>query len=53
MAVTLTYSQCVGIETVSRTLGYSFSAITSRLYVHGAEEALKAAAITFSQLLSA
>lgn len=43
-AATLMYSQGVGIETISRALGHSNSAITSRLYVHSAEEPLRDAA---------
>lgn len=35
-AATLMYSQGVGIETISRALGHSTSAITSKLYVHTA-----------------
>jgi len=43
-AATLMYSQSIGIETISRALGHSSSAITSRLYVHSAEEPLREAA---------
>lgn len=43
-AATLMYSQGIGIETISRALGHSNSAITSRLYVHSAEEPLRNAA---------
>jgi integrase len=43
-AATLMYSQSIGIETISRALGHSSSAITSRLYVHSAEEPLRNAA---------
>ena len=50
-AATLMYSQGVGIETISRTLGHSSSAITSRLYVHTAEEPLKEAALRIQKLL--
>jgi integrase len=50
-AATLMYSQGIGIETISRALGHSSSAITSRLYVHSAEEPLKAAAQKMNQLL--
>ena len=35
-AATLMYSQGVGIEVISRALGHSSSAITSKLYVHSA-----------------
>jgi hypothetical protein len=38
------YSQGVGIETISRALGHSTSAITSKLYVHSAIEPQLAAA---------
>jgi len=51
-AATLMYSQGVGIETISRALGHSSSAITSRLYVHAAEEPLKEAALALSKLLN-
>lgn len=37
-AATLMYSQGVGIEVISRALGHSSSAITSKLYVHSAIE---------------
>jgi integrase len=47
-AATLMYSQGIGIETISRSLGHSSSAITSRLYVHSAEEPLRNA----SQLMN-
>ena len=50
-AATLMYSQGVGIETISRALGHSSSAITSRLYVHSAEEPLKEAAMSMQRLL--
>jgi len=43
-AATLMYASGVPIETISRALGHSTSAITSRLYVHNAEEPLKHAA---------
>ena len=49
-AATLMYSQSIGIETISRALGHSSSAITSRLYVHSAEEPLRNAAETLNQL---
>ena len=51
-AATLMYSQGVGIETISRTLGHSSSAITSRLYVHTAEEPLMDAALKIQKILS-
>lgn len=50
-AATLMYSQGVGIETISRALGHSSSAITSRLYVHSAEEPLRNAAKLMSKAL--
>ena len=50
-AATLMYSQGVGIETISRALGHSSSAITSRLYVHSSEAPLKAAAIVMNSLI--
>jgi len=50
-AATLMYSQGVGIETISRALGHSSSAVTSRLYVHSAEEPLKEAAVVMNRLL--
>ena len=51
-AATLMYSQGVGIETISRALGHSSSSITSRLYVHSAEEPLKEAATIMNRLLT-
>lgn len=50
-AATLMYSQSVGIETISRALGHSSSAITSRLYVHNAEQPLRSAAEAMNSLL--
>ena len=50
-AATLMYSQGIGIETISRALGHSSSAITSRLYVHSAEEPLRVAAEKLNRLL--
>ena len=50
-AATLMYSQGVGIETISRALGHSNSAITSRLYVHSAEEPLRQATGKLQKLL--
>jgi integrase len=50
-AATLMHSQGVGIETISRALGHSSSAITSRLYVHSAEEPLRRAAEVMNLLL--
>jgi integrase len=51
-AATLMYSQSIGIETISRALGHSSSAITSRLYVHSAEEPLRIAAEKLNALIS-
>ena len=51
-AATLMYSSGVGIETISRALGHSTSAITSRLYVHSAEEPLREAALLVQNILS-
>jgi integrase len=51
-AATLMYSQGIGIETISRSLGHSSSAITSRLYVHSAEEPLRNAAIALDSVLN-
>jgi integrase len=50
-AATLMYSQGIGIEVISRALGHSTSAITSRLYVHNSIEPQKAAAEVMNQLL--
>jgi integrase len=50
-AATLMYSQGVGIETISRALGHSTSAITSKLYVHNSVEPQKVAAEVMNQLL--
>jgi integrase len=50
-AATLMYSQGVGIETISRALGHSTSAITSKLYVHTSAEPQKAAAAVMNKLL--
>jgi len=50
-AATLMYSQSVGIETISRALGHSSSAITSRLYVHSVEEPLRKAASALNEIL--
>ncbi len=51
-AATLMYSQSVGIETISRALGHSSSAITSRLYVHSVEEPLRKAATALDGILN-
>lgn len=50
-AATLMYSQGIGIETISRALGHSSSAITSRLYVHSMEEPLRDAAKRMEKIL--
>jgi integrase len=50
-SATLMYSQGVGIETISRALGHSSSAITSRLYVHNAEKPLREAATKLNEIL--
>lgn len=50
-AATLMYSQGVGIETISRALGHSTSAITSKLYVHNSVEPQKVAAEAMNKLL--
>ena len=50
-AATLMYSSNIGIETISRALGHSSSAITSRLYVHSAEEPLRNAADVLGVIL--
>jgi integrase len=50
-AATLLYSQGVGIETISRALGHSTSAITSKLYVHNSVGPQKEAAKIMNQLL--
>jgi len=51
-AATLMYSQGVEIETISRALGHSSSAITSRLYVHASETPLRKAAEKMNAALS-
>jgi len=51
-AATLMYAHQVGIETISRALGHSSSAITSRLYVHSAEEPLRLAANSLQGVLT-
>lgn len=49
-AATLMYSQGVGIEVISRALGHSSSAITSKLYVHSSIEPLRAAAKLLNEI---
>lgn len=51
-AATLMYSQGVGIETISRALGHSTSAITSKLYVHNSVEPQKKAAEAMNRILT-
>lgn len=51
-AATLMYSQGIGIETISRALGHSTSAITSKLYVHNSAEPQKVAAEIMNRLLA-
>ena len=52
-AATLMYSQGVGIEVISRALGHSSSAITSKLYVHSAiQPQIEAANIVNEALFS-
>ena len=51
-AATLMYSQGVDIETISRALGHSTSAITSKLYVHNSLEPQKTAAKVMNHLLT-
>lgn len=48
-AATLMYSQGVGIEVISRALGHSSSAITSKLYVHSAIKPLRDAALLLNE----
>jgi integrase len=50
-AATLMYSQGVGIEVISRALGHSSSAITSKLYVHSAIEPLRSAAKLMDEVM--
>jgi integrase len=51
-AATLMYAQGVGIEVISRALGHSSSAITSRLYVHAAIQPLRLAAERMEELIT-
>ena len=48
-AATLMYGQGVGIEVISRALGHSSSAITSKLYVHSALKPLQDAALLLNE----
>lgn len=50
-AATLMYSQGVGIEVISRALGHTSSAITSKLYVHSSLAPLKEAARDLEKIL--
>jgi len=50
-AATLMYGQGVGIEVISRALGHSSSAITSKLYVHSAIAPLRLAAEKMEKLM--
>jgi integrase len=50
-AATLMYGQGIGIEVISRALGHSSSAITSKLYVHSAIQPLKLAAEKMEKLM--
>ncbi|CAN2175306.1 XerC Integrase [Candidatus Nanopelagicaceae bacterium] len=50
-AATLMYGQGVGIEVISRSLGHSSSAITSKLYVHSAIQPLRLAAEKMEKLM--
>jgi integrase len=50
-AATLLYAQGVGIEVISRALGHSSSAITSKLYVHSAMKPQTAAAHLLGELI--
>ena len=48
-AATLMYAEGVGIEVISRALGHSSSAITSKLYVHSALKPLQDAALLLNE----
>jgi integrase len=50
-AATLMYTQGIGVEVISRALGHSSSAITSRIYVHSSQEPLILAASKLNELL--
>lgn len=50
-AATLMYGEGVGIEVISRALGHSSSAITSKLYVHSAIQPLRLAAEQMEKLM--
>jgi integrase len=51
-AATLMYSQGIGIETISRVLGHSSSAVTSRIYIHASQEPLAIAALKLNDLIT-
>jgi len=51
-AATLMYGQGVGIEVISRALGHSSSAITSKLYVHSALQPLRTAAEKMEKVMT-
>jgi integrase len=48
---TLMYSQSVDVETIRRTLGHSSVLVTSSIYVHAADEPLRAAASKLNALM--
>jgi integrase len=50
-AATLMYGQGIGIEVISRALGHSSSAITSKLYIHSAIQPLRLAAEQMEKLM--
>jgi integrase len=50
-AATLMYGQGIGIEVISRALGHSSSAITSKLYVHSAIQPLRLAAEQMEKMM--
>jgi integrase len=50
-AATLMYGQGIGIEVISRALGHSSSAITSKLYVHSSLKPLEEAARSLDKVL--
>ena len=51
-AGTLLYSKGEGIETIRRVLGHSSVGLTSRTYVHNAEQPLREAAETMGEIFS-
>lgn len=50
-AATMMYGQGIGIEVISRALGHSSSAITSKLYVHSTIQPLRLAAEQMEKLM--